>query len=273
MAATTPPGPGPDEPRPDEPRQDEPRQKQPSVEGIPAWQRLLRMSRPRATRANAFAALLAIGLGFAIATQVQQTNNSGLDQLREDELVRILDDVSQEQDRLTTDTRALEITRDRLLSGADTSAEALKAAQERADTLGILTGTSPAKGPGIVITITDPDNKVTGARLLDALQELRDAGAEAVQINDVRVVADTWFDDVDGGIEVSGRRISAPYTIRAIGDSATMASAMDIPGGVTESIRRDGANSTTRQSETVEITALHSVEEARYARPVPARSN
>ena len=63
---------------------------------------LLRMARPRATRANAFAALLAIVLGFAIATQVQQTNQSGLEQLREDELVRILDDVSQEQDRLAT---------------------------------------------------------------------------------------------------------------------------------------------------------------------------
>ena len=54
-----------------------------------SWGALLRMARPRATRANAFAALLAIGLGFAIATQVQQTNQSGLEQLREDELVRI----------------------------------------------------------------------------------------------------------------------------------------------------------------------------------------
>jgi uncharacterized protein YlxW (UPF0749 family) len=238
-----------------------------------AWRTLLRMSRPRATRANAFAALLAVGLGFAIATQVQQTNQSGLEQLREDELVRILDDVSQEQDRLASDTRTLESTRDRLLSGVDASDEALKAAQERLDTLGILTGTVPASGPGVVITINDPDGKVTAARLLDALQELRDAGAEAVQVNDVRVVADTWFADRDGAIEVAGERISSPYTIRAIGDSATMASAMDIPGGVTESVRRDGATSTTRQSEKVDVTALHSLGEPRYARPVPAPSN
>jgi uncharacterized protein YlxW (UPF0749 family) len=231
------------------------------------------MARPRATRANAFAALLAVGLGFAIATQVQQTNQSGLEQLREDELVRILDDVSQEQDRLSADRRALEASRDKLLSGADSSEEALKSAQERLDTLGILTGTAPASGRGVVITINDPDHKVTAARLLDALQELRDAGAEAVQLNDVRVVADTWFDDVDGGIEVSGQRVGSPYTIRAIGDSATMASAMDIPGGVTESVRRDGATSVVRQSEKVDITALHSLGEPRYARPDPAPSN
>ena len=50
-----------------------------------------------------------------------------------------------------------------------------------------------------MLTINDPDNKVTAALLLDALQELRDAGAEAVQIGDVRVVADTWFADVPTG--------------------------------------------------------------------------
>ena len=237
-----------------------------------AWARLLRMARPRATRANAFAALLAIGLGFAIATQVQQTNQSGLEQLREDELVRILDDVSQAQGRLRNDTRALELTRDRLLSGADSSTEALKAAEERLDTLGILTGTAPATGPGIVITITDPDHKVTAALLLDALQELRDAGAEAVQMNGVRVVTDTWFADADGGVDVSGERLVSPYIIRAIGDSATMASAMDIPGGVTESVRREGASSHVTQATKIDISALHSLEEPRYARPVPAPS-
>jgi uncharacterized protein YlxW (UPF0749 family) len=237
-----------------------------------SWRTLLRMARPRATRANAFAALLAIVLGFAIATQVQQTNQSGLEQLREDELVRILDDVSQEQDRLASDSRELETSRDKLISGVDSSSEALKSAQERLDTLGILTGTSPATGPGIVITINDRDHKITAARLLDALQELRDAGAEAVQIGDVRVVADTWFADVDGAIQVSGERVSQPYVIKAIGDSATMASAMEIPGGVSETVRGDGAVPSVQQSDDVAITALHSLSEPRYARPVPAPS-
>ncbi|WP_270888076.1 DUF881 domain-containing protein [Pedococcus sp. 5OH_020] len=235
-----------------------------------SWATLLRMARPRATRANVFGALLAILLGFAIATQVQQTNQSGLEQLREDELIRILDDVTQEQGRVSSDIRQLEASRDRLLSGVDSSSEALKSAQERLDTLGILTGTAPATGPGVVITITDPGHKVTAARLLDALQELRDSGAEAVQMGDQRVVADTWFSDADGGITVSGHQIAEPYVIKAIGDSATMASAMDIPGGVTDSVRRDGAQSTVRQLKRVDITALHSLEEPRYARPVPA---
>ncbi|HEV7194613.1 MAG TPA: DUF881 domain-containing protein [Pedococcus sp.] len=237
-----------------------------------SWGTLLRMARPRATRANAFAALLAIGLGFAIATQVQQTSQSGLEQLREDELVRILGDVNQEQGRLNTDTRTLELTRDRLLSGVGSSSEALKSAQDRLNTLGILAGTAPATGPGVVITITDPAHKVTSALLLDALQELRDAGAEAVQIGSVRVVADSWFADVNGGVQLAGESLSPPYVIRAIGDSATMASAMGIPGGVTDSVRGQGAQSTIEQRTSLSITALHSLEQPRYARPVPTPS-
>jgi uncharacterized protein YlxW (UPF0749 family) len=235
-----------------------------------AWRTMFRMARPRATRANLFAALLAIVLGFALATQVQQTQQQGLEQLREDELVRILDDVNQDAARLGNDARALEVTRDRLAGGADTSAEALKAAQERVDTLGILAGTAPAEGPGIVLTIDDPDGKVTSTLLLDALQELRDAGAEAVQIGDVRVVVSTYFTDTPDGIEVSGTPVRSPYVITAIGGSATMASAMDIPGGVNESVRRLGAVSTVDQRDTVSITALHTLEEPQYARPVPA---
>jgi uncharacterized protein YlxW (UPF0749 family) len=235
-----------------------------------AWRTVFRMARPRATRANFFAAALAIVLGFALATQVQQTNQQGLEDLREDELVRILDDVTQDASRLGDDARALEVTRDRLVSGADSSAEALKAAQGRVDALGILTGTAPAEGPGIVLTINDSQHEVTAALLLDALQELRDAGAEAVQIGSVRVVSNTYFADVTDGVEISGVRVDQPFVIRAIGDSATMAAAMDIPGGVNESIRRVGAVSSVRQLDSLSIDALHSIDEPRYARPVPS---
>lgn len=249
-------------PRPQPPRS--------GTSGRSAWRTLLRMARPRGTKANLFAALLAVALGFALATQVQQTQQRGLENLREDELVRILDDVTQDNARLGTEARQLETTRDRLLSGQGTSTEALVAAKERLGSLSVLAGTVPAKGPGITVTLADPGRHVTAPLLLDALEELRDAGAEAVQIGDVRVVASTYFTDVPRGVEVSGQRIAPPYTIAAIGDSATMAAAMDIPGGVTESARRVGATATVKQHTTLTIGALHSVVQPRYARPVPS---
>lgn len=233
-----------------------------------AWQQLIRMGRPRATRANLIVGLLAVGLGFAIAAQVRQTDLEGLANLRSDELVRILDNVTQENSRLSEEIRELESTRNRLAAGA-ASEEARAAAQARLDSIQVLSGTVAATGPGIQLTINDPLGQVRAVLLLDALQELRDAGAEAVEINDVRVVASTYFTDVDGGVAVSGQRIEAPYVIRAIGDPPTMAAAMDIPGGVRESIRSENAEAEVEQHDSLDITSLHTPVTPEYAQPVP----
>ena len=243
------------------------------VADVSGWRLLARSARPRATKANLFAAILALCLGFAIATQVHQTQSSNLDTLREDDLVRLLDQVQQDNGRLGDEIQALQNQRDQLESGVAGSAEAQAAAAGRLDSLGILAGTVKAKGPGITITIRDPKVGVTAPLLLDTLEELRDAGAEAVAYDDVRVVADTYFtDDATGGISASGQALAAPYTITAIGDAATLASAMDIPGGVSDSVRRVGATIDVTQSQDLTINALHSIRSPRYARPVPEPS-
>lgn len=234
----------------------------------PAWRRLLRAGSPRLTKANVLASALALALGFAIAVQVHQTSLQGLQNLRESDLVRLLDTVNKDNARLSEELTALEIQRDELDRSTNVDS-ARKAAQERLDSLGILAGTVPAKGPGIVLTVRDPQGKYTAAMLLDALQELRDAGTEAAQINSVRVTAATWFSDAGKGrITVDGTDLSAPYTIKAIGESRTLAAAMEIPGGVSESARRIGGDTTIVMSDSVNVTALRAVSTPRYARPV-----
>ena len=234
-----------------------------------AWSRLLRAGSPRATRANVLAMVLAAVLGFAIIAQVRQTSTQGLENLREDELVRIFANVDQENDRLAEEIRGLESSLGLLESQSTNEAEAQRAAQERLDALGILAGTAPARGPGIVLTINDPQGQVTSSIVLDAIQELRDAGAEAIQIGDVRVVADTWFADTDGGVQVSGETVRSPYVIKAIGDANTLAGAMEIPGGVTATVRRAGGDTDVQIEDEVTVDALLTQTSPQYARPVP----
>ncbi|MDT0215062.1 DUF881 domain-containing protein [Rothia sp. ARF10] len=235
-----------------------------------AWRRLGLAARPRPTKANVLATLLAIGLGFAIAAQVRQTSIEGLEDLREDELIRILDTVDQDGTRLAEEIQTLRFSRDRLQSDTTSLTESRSAAQQRLDSLAILTGTAPARGPGIVLTIRDPEFGVTAPMLLDTLQELRDAGAEAVEINDVRIVANTYFTDGEGGIAISGKDVSAPYVITAIGDGSTLASAMEIPGGVTNTVRSVGGEASIETKDEVTVSALQSVSEPQYARPIPS---
>ena len=235
--------------------------------GDNAWQRL---ARPRATKANAFAALLAILLGFAVATQVRQNQVLGLESLRQSELVTILDNATLLSSRLDQTARELQATRDELVNGSSGGAAALTAAQERLDALRVLAGTARAHGPGIRMTITDPGAKVEATLLLDAIEELRDAGAEAIQVGNVRVVASSWFGQVGSVVQIDGKDVAEPYTIVAIGDPQTMASAMEIPGGLSENVRGLPATITITQGTNVVVGALHTLRAPRYARPVPS---
>ncbi len=140
--------------------------------------------------------------------------------------------------------------------------------------LGILAGTLPAEGEGITLQITDPQAAVDAAQLLDTVQELRDAGAEAIQIGSVRVVASTSFVDVDttingaeAGVVVDGTTLRPPFTFTAIGQPDTLDTALDIPGGVLETLRQGGAHGTVRTGKELKVTAIHQVSPPKFAVP------
>lgn len=228
-----------------------------SADGVAAWRRLVRMGRPRLTKANVLAALLATLLGVSIATQVQLTNARGLEDLSQSELVNVLDDVSLRASRLDQQVRELETTRDRLKNGTDDATEAIAQAQKRVDTLGILAGSLPAHGPGIQVMISDPERQVTGPVVIDLIQELRDAGAEVIDIGGVRVVASSFVETRDDAILVDGHQVQRPIQVKAIGDSKTLASAMTIPGGVVETMRQKGGTAVVTEVDDIRVTSIH----------------
>ena len=247
---------------------------------------LPRILRPRLRPVDiAVAALLGV-LGFAAAVQVRSTQDEEtvLASARQEDLVAILDDLSSRSARLRQEINTLTATRDRLTTGTNSDAAAIAEAKRRSQLLGVLAGTVAARGPGIQLTISDPQNKARPELLLDALQELRDAGAEAVQIegpvdpgvegtptsnNAVRVVASTAFVDASdrGGIEVDGTLLRAPYRFTVIGDPATMAAALAIPGGVIDSVEQAEATAVVTRSENLLVGALRPLDRPRYARP------
>ena len=240
--------------------------------------RLRAALRPRATRGQLIAAVLCGVLGFAAAVQVRANQDSGLSGLRQTDLVRILDDVTERSARLQAEARDLERAREQVTDGTDGSRAALDEARARVRTLGILAGTLPATGPGIEFTITDPAGEVQADVLLDALQELRDAGAEAVELSGaggskVRVIASTHLVDVDrkggagGAVEVDGAVLEAPYQFRVIGESRTLAAALDIPGGVLDVLRQREAQGLVSQRSELTISSLRPTSTPEYARP------
>ena len=239
------------------------------------WRRMWAALLGRPSRGQLVVALLCGLLGFGLVTQVHATSSSsGLNSARTDDLLGILADLNNRGDRLRAEIADLQTSADRLRSGSGHDRAALQAARDRANTLGILTGTLAATGPGVVLTITDPQQRVSAAVLLDAVEELRDAGAEALQLSGVRVVASTAItDDPSGGIDIGGQAVLAPYRLAAIGGTSTLASALAIPGGVLDAVdRQSGAHAVVTRSVHLTITALQPLQAPRYARPArPAK--
>ncbi|GAB3935591.1 hypothetical protein GCM10027614_10570 [Micromonospora vulcania] len=132
------------------------------------------------------AALLAL-LGFTLAVQLKTTSTDPtLGATRQEDLVRILSDLDARENRLQQDIRALEDSERQLRSGEQGRQAALDEATRRADELGILAGTLPATGPGLTVRFDGGGGKpISANRVLDAVQELRGAGAEALQISGV----------------------------------------------------------------------------------------
>lgn len=243
--------------------------------------------RPRLRRVDVAVAVLLGLLGFAAAVQVRSTQDEGvLASARQEDLVRILDDLNNRSARLRQEVSTLTATRERLTSGSGRESAAVDEARRRAQVLGVLTGTVAARGPGVQLTITDPQGKVGADLLLDAVEEMRDAGAEAIQIEGAadpagvaasggptaRVVASSAFVDAEGGVEVDGVVLHAPYRLTVIGDPATIAAALAIPGGVVDNVGQAGGHAEVVRKESLLVGALRPLDRPRYARPASGPS-
>jgi uncharacterized protein YlxW (UPF0749 family) len=222
---------------------------------------------------GALAVLLCVLLGLAIVTQVRQTESGdSLETARPADLLVLLDSLQQREAVLNTEVNDLQRTLAQLQASGSSDQAAIESAQARLAALSILIGTVPATGPGVTLTITDAAPGVPAETMLDVINELRNAGAEAMEIRGgsaaVRVGVDTWVVGIPGALVVDGATLSPPYSVLAIGDPPTLAAAMNIPGGAVDSIERVGGTMAVVQSDRVDITALRQPKPRQYAQPV-----
>src|SRR5690606_37992993 len=159
------------------------------------WRRLVLLLRPRWTRSELLTGVLCLLLGFALAVQVGQSTGDQLSGLRQDELVRLLDEVTQRADQLDAQVSDLEGIRDDLRSEGGRDQAARDLARQRAEQEGILSGRLPAQGPGVTIRVVDGERPLEAQVLFNLLEELRNAGAEAIEVNGVRLVTTSYFVD------------------------------------------------------------------------------
>lgn len=250
-------------PEPTEPPEQQPTGRQRLVESL---------RRPR--RGQLVAAVILAVVGFAGITQVHANSaDNSYTGYRQQDLLDLLSGLAGTTQRAQSELRRLETTRDGLRTDTSRREAALEQAKTEADTLAILAGLVPVTGPGIRVTITEAADPVPVDDLVDMVQELRTAGAEAIAFNaQVRVVAQTAFEQNAGGIAIDGQQLSAPYVVDVIGDPDTLAvSGMGFAQGPTYRLTRDGAEVTVDRLTSVDIETVRQPSAPEYAVPQDAQ--
>jgi len=222
------------------------------------------------TSAGALIWVLLALLGYTLVVQLRSNNDDqGLATARQEDLVSILSDLESRDSRLQSEITSLEASQRQLTSGVSSRQAALAEAEKRADELGLLAGTLPGRGPGLKIVI----DKVKASAILNAVEELRGAGGEVMELagvdgTAVRIVASSYFvDAAGGGIDADGTRLDGPWTLWVIGSPATMQTALQIPGGVVASVQGAGGSVNMEPQTMVEVTAVRKASTLQYAHP------
>ena len=221
------------------------------------WRRVRTALRRPSRRDLVVAVVLAV-FGFGLVTQVRSTAvHDAYAGYQEQDLVDVLTALSGTAERAEADIERLERAREDLLSDSRSREAALERAREEATDLAVLAGTVPVTGPGLRITISEEDGRVQADDLVDTVQELRTAFAEAIEINDtVRVVAQTSFEDAVGGIVVDGRLLMPPYVLEVIGEPATLRGGLTFTEGPLDLLERSGASVEIEVVERLDIRSL-----------------
>jgi uncharacterized protein YlxW (UPF0749 family) len=175
-------------------------------------------------------AAVAFILGLLVVVQLRaQASGSGLAALSSQELTVLVgnlnahnDTLRQEIASLERDLTTLSVNRDRGASSVDQALTEL--AQIRA-----YAGLEPVGGTGVTVTVDGP---IDGPGIEDLINELRNAGAEAIGVDGVRLAAGSVVSGASGELEVDGTRLDAPFEVVAIGPPETLTGSLTRNGGL-----------------------------------------
>jgi uncharacterized protein YlxW (UPF0749 family) len=213
---------------------------------------------------------------------------SGGDEIRRSDAPRLVDlvrDTQQSVDRLTAQRDTLVGEVDSHHGSSPGTDAALAAITRRSSVLAVDAGLDPMRGPGLTVTLNDaqrdaegrfprdasPDDLVVHQQDIEAvLNALWSAGAEAIQMQDQRIIGTSAPRCVGNTLLLNGRTYSPPYVITAIGDPPAMQAALAASQFVTlykQYVVRFGLGYAEEPRPVVDVVGHSEPVRMRYAKP------
>lgn len=225
--------------------------------------------------------LMCFALSIAIAVQIKTVNNNGStlgasqsESNLKAQVLKMKEKYEDEYEWLEELTEELETVRQNVASHND----GLRELEDKIKEDNLLLGNTDVKGQGVTITLNDgksdvnlfnPDNLLVHAEnVLLVVNELRNAGAEAISINGERVVNKTAISCDGNVIVVNGEKIGTPIVVSAIGSNARLAT-LDRSGGTLEvKFRILGKTAEFKKLNNIEIPKYSGVYSFKYAKNI-----
>lgn len=183
-----------------------------------------------------------------------QTNLTDIKNMNEDELEK---EIISWQNKYMEVNMQLEDTNSKIneyegsIFNNKESSEILNKEQEESAKL---VGKTDVEGEGIVIVLEDnEEQQITSNQLLSLVNELKYAGAEAISINDNRIINSTDIVDVNYIVMMEGKKISSPYEIKAIGNQTYLSSTLNAKQGLVSTYKETGITITMEENNKVQI--------------------
>ena len=207
---------------------------------------------------------------FMQVKTVSQTNISELEIMRESELKTEITSLKTKYEEVVA---KIQETNEKILEYEAAAIEGIEAHEllenELKETRDLI-GKNAVAGEGIIIRMSNSGTSTINAEdLLNLVNILKNAGAEAISINEQRVVYDTYIVDINGTnyITINGERIVAPYTIKAIGNTTYLESSVAQKNyGYIDTQIAEGKQITLERAESVNIPAYNDNLEFEYVK-------
>ncbi len=217
-------------------------------------------------KGQAAISLVCVVLGITLAVQFKNNQDFrySLQNQRAEDLTLRLSSSEREISNLQSQIRELQ--------SAD-------AAHKETQRIAMGAGTLALTGPGIIVTIEEERRQTLNTKsselyliraedMLKILNELRAGGAEAIAINNQRLITGSGISQNGQAMSVNGTAFAAPFEIRAIGDPATLENSLKMRGGVIETLSFWGIKITVSQQPSIQIPAYTGGFNYQYAKPV-----
>ena len=226
--------------------------------------------------------LVCFVLTIAIFVQVKTTNtsNSTVAQTMEendlrDQVLRMKEKYDNVYEELGNATKRLEQIR---VDATKDDSEA-KEKQKELSLNNMLLCQTDVTGEGIIITLKDgttnssdilssslmaTDVIVHNSDLLQVVNDLKNAGAEAISINGERIVQTSSITCEGIIIKINNKKLGSPYVIKAIGSAATLETSLNIPGGYLERMKDDGVIVDVKKSEGLTVKKYEGIITTKY---------